>query len=460
MQVTDKVTLNLSGEELFAPIFARQGDLNSRIVEATLQFDEALYEIPENTKVVVTYRSANGKSDIHDGAVSGANTVTFPLIPLLLSAPGRARCDVELYNSGDMLGTGLLYVDVTPIAAKIGSLEASPEYQTFVDAIADMTNKTADADEAINNANTATEAANTAAQNAAEKATAAQAAADAANTATGAANTAAGAANTAAGSANSAATRATTAAEEAERVIADVSGELGDIVDTQISGQKGQPNGIASLDSSGKLAQMPTAADVGASYNSATIVLADTSQSYDLNDYWTPGQLVYVSQSVIDNKSIANCPSTTGGLLEVIGSSQNLIIQQYTAVGDGLLYTRHKAITSGNISGWGGVNGIITETNSNGTYVKYPDGTMICFGSFATGSCPPGQIIGTQSRNYPVAFVGTPVMTLLARADTTTGTALAYLGSNTSGAWWGYAQNNTDTARAISIHWTAIGRWK
>lgn len=287
MQVTDKVTLNLSGEELFAPIFARQGDLNSRIVEATLQFDEALYEIPENTKVVVTYRSANGKSDIHDGAVSGANTVTFPLIPLLLSAPGRARCDVELYNSGDMLGTGLLYVDVTPIAAKSGALEASPEYQTFVDAIADMTNKTADADEAINNANTAAEAANTAAQNADEKATAAQTAADAANTAkagadaaAGRANTAATGADTAANSASAAATRATTAAEEAEKVISDVSGELGNIVDTQISGQKGRPNGIASLDSSGKLVQMPTAADVGAL---ATDTIAAGSNS---NGYW------------------------------------------------------------------------------------------------------------------------------------------------------------------------------
>lgn len=216
MQVTDKVTLNLSGEELFAPIFARQGDLNSRIVEATLQFGEALYEIPENTKVVVTYRSANGKNDIHDGAVSGANTVTFPLIPLLLSAPGRARCDVELYNSGDMLGTGLLYVDVTPIAAKSGALEASPEYQTFVDAIADMTNKTADADEAINNANTAAEAANTAAQNASEKATAAQAAADAANTAKAGADAAAGRANTASEGADASAQAALDAAAKAE----------------------------------------------------------------------------------------------------------------------------------------------------------------------------------------------------------------------------------------------------
>ena len=148
----------------------------------------------------------------------------------------------------------------------------------------------------------------------------------------------------------------------------------------------GQPNGLATLDNTGKLVQMPTAADVGARPNT-----------------WMP-----------------------------------------TAADVGAM----------------SANAIESGSNSNGTYVKYPDGTMICFGSFATGSCPPGQIIGTQSKNYPVAFVGVPVMTLLARADTTTGTALAYLGSNTSGAWWGYAQNNTDTARAISIHWTAIGRWK
>lgn len=390
MQVTDKVTLNLSGEELFAPIFARQGDLNSRIVEATLQFDEALYEIPENTKVVVTYRSANGKSDIHDGAVSGANTVTFPLIPILLSAPGRARCDVELYNSGDMLGTGLLYVDVTPIAAKSGALETAPMYQTFVDAIADMVKKDADVDEAINNANTAAGTANNAAQNANEKAAAAQAAADAASAATSAANTAAGAANTAAGSANtaaesasSAATRATTAAEEAEKVIADISGEINNIVDTKISEQKGQPNGIASLNGSGKLAQMPTAADVGARPNT-----------------WLPK------------------PADIGAMPQ---------------------------------------NAIEGGSNSNGSWIKYPDGTMIQWGGVEGTPNNNGLIKGT----FPVAFTAAPKIVPAAIFYNAT-TYNAALGAVSASTYEVYISNGSTpvTSGKQGCFWVAIGRWK
>lgn len=57
--------------------------------------------------------------------------------------------------------------------------------------------------------------------------------------------------------ANTAADRANQAVEQMEQV-------AGELVDGAISEQKNQPNGIAGLDSSGKLIQMPTATDVGA----------------------------------------------------------------------------------------------------------------------------------------------------------------------------------------------------
>lgn len=223
----------------------------------------------------------------------------------------------------------------------------------------------------------------------------------------------------------------------------------------------GKPSGLATLDSSGKLVQMPTAADVGASYNSATIVLADTSQSYDLNDYWTPGQLVYVSQGVVDNKSVANCPSTTGGLLEVIGSSQNLIIQQYTAVGDGLLYTRHKAITSGNISGWGGVNGIRTETNSNGTYVKYPDGTMMCQATILAGTLAAGKTVKNEW-TMPAPFAGETMQVFVTyrRGGTDGYQIAAWPGASTAVKADYYVRNGLSTTTDITIYMLAIGRWK
>lgn len=203
----------------------------------------------------------------------------------------------------------------------------------------------------------------------------------------------------------------------------------------------------------------PKAGDVGASYSSATIVLADTSKSYDLNDYWTPGQLVYVSQSVIDNKSIANCPSTTGGLLEVVGSSQNLIVQQYTAVGDGLLYTRHKAITSGNISGWGGANGIRTETNSNGSWLKLPDGTLIQWGIIWANTDSDGRLLVT----YPVAFVGDAPRPIVTPTYSTTKLIFVVSEQHKLGSFM-VKHSRPDGENIVGAEqsdgWIAIGRWK
>ncbi|MBS5344577.1 MAG: BppU family phage baseplate upper protein, partial [Clostridium sp.] len=64
--------------------------------------------------------------------------------------------------------------------------------------------------------------------------------------------------------ANTAADRANQAVEQMEQV-------AGELVDGAISEQKNQPNGIAGLDSSGKLIQMPTANDIGAVLVGTTI---------------------------------------------------------------------------------------------------------------------------------------------------------------------------------------------
>lgn len=65
-------------------------------------------------------------------------------------------------------------------------------------------------------------------------------------------------ANTAAGNANAAAEEATSTAETTATSVATT------VATNVISQQKGQANGLASLGADGKLAQMPTAADVGA----------------------------------------------------------------------------------------------------------------------------------------------------------------------------------------------------
>lgn len=215
MQITDKITLNLSGEEVFAPIVAHQGDLRSRVVECTLQKDGVPYTIEEGTTARATYRAASGVSDIHDAEIVG-NAVIVPLIPSLLASPGDARCDVLLSKGGAVVGTGRFTVLVSPAAAIGQDLEKSPEYQSFVAALADKDQWKEETVEAISKATAATEGANTAAQAANDAAASVDAAKQAALDAAGTAAAAAGSANTAAGGADTAKAQAEEAAQSAQ----------------------------------------------------------------------------------------------------------------------------------------------------------------------------------------------------------------------------------------------------
>lgn len=127
---------------------------------------------------------------------------------------------------------------------------------------------------------------------------------------------------------------------------------------------KGQPSGIATLDSSGKLAQMPTAADVGAVPSMLTDIIyvdqADPVPHYDnLNNYITPGQRVHIA-TVTTARSVDNCPEASPGIMEVaeynhsVKTGQTLgIIQRYIATG-GNTYTRIYTHQNGYWSNWAG----------------------------------------------------------------------------------------------------------
>ncbi len=124
----------------------------------------------------------------------------------------------------------------------------------------------------------------------------------------------------------------------------------------------GQPSGIATLDSSGKLAQMPTAADVGAVPSMLTDIIyvdqADPVPHYDnLNNYITPGQRVHIA-TVTTARSVDNCPEASPGIMEVaeynhsVKTGQTLgIIQRYIAT-SGNTYTRIYTHQNGYWSNW------------------------------------------------------------------------------------------------------------
>ena len=165
--------------------------------------------------------------------------------------------------------------------------------------------------------------------------------------------------------------------------IGDMATQLAHIVDAN---EMAQPSGIATLDSSGKLAQMPTAADVGAVKLHWSTLINETTATpnkYNFDDYITPGDVVSVS-NYASAQSIANIPEAAPGKLYVLplrtdDQDRNDIMQEYHTV-TGNIWCRPRYYYSGNTwSAWG-TSANCTRVDS-GVYIDLPGGMHICVGS-------------------------------------------------------------------------------
>ena len=190
----------------------------------------------------------------------------------------------------------------------------------------------------------------------------------------------------------------------------------------QIEGRLGQPSGIATLDSSGKLAQMPTAADVGAVKLYWSTIINETTATpnkYNFDDYITPGDVVSVD-NYASAQSIANIPEAVPGKLYVLplrtdDQGRNDIMQEYhTATGN--VWCRPRYYYSSNTwSSWSTAVRCSDPSDGN-IYITFGGGMHICAASktwsnVAITSAPNAGCY-TSSRLYfsdfPKAFASAP----------------------------------------------------
>ena len=219
-------------------------------------------------KTVSVYIQKPDNTMIYNSCEVEGNQATVTLTLQMMAVSGLTKlCELQIVDTDNHT----LKVTLPPLrivkSSSVGAVESTDEFSRLAEALNEANNATGIASEAADKANEAAQSANTAAQAANTAAQSANTAADAATSAAESANSQAKAAQTQAAYAKTQGDYAKTQGENAEEIYnqlkdIDVASLQADL--DALEASKGQPNGLATLNSSGKLAQMPSASDVGA----------------------------------------------------------------------------------------------------------------------------------------------------------------------------------------------------
>ena len=150
------------------------------------------------------------------------------------------------------------------------------------------------------------------------------------------------------------------------------------------------------------------------------------------------------------------------GALDVGGDA--FISGNLTLTGTGgNVYTTSKKPTPAEI---GAEAVTVTGSNANGYYIKFADGTMICYGrkplntlamTWAWGAFYTSSDITTS---YPVSFVGQPASVSVNMENTTADIAVWLNGLSSNTSFTGYFSRGQSGTFNCTMAWMAVGRWK
>lgn len=112
--------------------------------------------------------------------------------------------------------------------------------------------------------------------------------------------------------------------------------------------------------------------------------------------------------------------------------------------------------------------GIESVSGTDGTALKFPDGTLICYGRRVLGTVAItsqwGGIYASSSLSgftYPIAFISTPVLTMSTNSSNMNFFFMEIgTGTNTETPVIQLLRGNSGSVIGGTINYIAIGRWK
>ena len=106
MSINHNVDLNLSASVMTPVLNMAQYDANSRTIVATLWDGTSGFTVPSGSVVMVRFGKPDNTGGLYDHTEAGeaitysGNVVTAPVATQMLSAAGKVRADIEIYQSG------------------------------------------------------------------------------------------------------------------------------------------------------------------------------------------------------------------------------------------------------------------------------------------------------------------------------------------------------------------------
>lgn len=155
MTYTQNITLDLNANVAYPVVYAKQNDVDSRIIHVRYTKDGAEYLVSRNNSVALRAR----KPDMHmifiDATVNNNGTVDVTLSQQCLTVAGRVYADLVEFNAaGQMLSTVSFIINVMAEPDVVGpEMISSDDFQYFKNAIDQWDRTLAEAQEWVNGYN-------------------------------------------------------------------------------------------------------------------------------------------------------------------------------------------------------------------------------------------------------------------------------------------------------------------
>ena len=133
--IVTQISIELSGVNRFEYVVAKQGDVNSRLLQVQLLNNGKVYVLDDRTTARVSITKPDGEEVLKDCTINN-NRVEILLDKNILAAAGTAETEIILTGSSGYILTSATF-DIVIVTTNTGkNVESSSDYQSFKAALA------------------------------------------------------------------------------------------------------------------------------------------------------------------------------------------------------------------------------------------------------------------------------------------------------------------------------------